>query len=267
MPDWMTHKLESTLLVKISLCWQSHGLSSSDFSMVFHGFSHVFFFDSMWKLVHNESWVPKNWCFQTVVLEKTLESPLDFEENKPVSPKGNQSWIFIRRTDAEAPILWSPDVKSWLIGKVLDVGKDWGPEEKGVTENEMVIWHHQLNGRVWLVAQSCPNLWTIAHQALLSTGFPRHEYWSGLPCCPPGDLPNPGIEPRSPELQVNPVLPNCSWVTRETSVDMHLSKFWEIVKDREAWHTAVPRVAKWETEPGDWPLPPYQRDCSTSVRH
>ena len=92
--------------------------------------------------------VQKNWCFGTVVLEKTLESPLDCREVKPVNPKGNQSRIFIGMTDAEAeiPILWSPDGKSQLIRKDPDAGKDWREEEKGMTEDEMVGWHHQLNG-------------------------------------------------------------------------------------------------------------------------
>ena len=113
---------------------QSYGLSSS----------HV----SMWELDYKKSWALKNWCFWTVVFEKTLESPLDSKKIQPVHPKGNQSWIFIGRTDAEAetPILWSPDVKNWLIGKDPDAGKDWRQEEKGLTEDEMVGWHHQLNG-------------------------------------------------------------------------------------------------------------------------
>ena len=95
-----------------------------------------------------ESWVLKNCCFWTVVLKKTLESPLDCKEIHPVHPKGNQSWIFIRRTDreAETPILWAPDAKIWLIGKDRDAGKDWGQEEKGTTEGEMVGWHHRLYG-------------------------------------------------------------------------------------------------------------------------
>ena len=95
-----------------------------------------------------EGWQPKNWCFRTVVLEKILESPLDCKEIKLVHPKGNQSWIFIERTDveAEAPILWPPDVKSQLIGNDLDAGKDRGQEEKGVTKDEIVGWHHRLNG-------------------------------------------------------------------------------------------------------------------------
>ena len=93
-----------------------------------------------------KSWVPKNWCFWTVVLEKTLESALDCKKIKLVNPKGNQLWIFIGRSDAEAPILWSPDVKSWLIWKDPDAGKDWGQEEKEAREDEMVGWHHRLNG-------------------------------------------------------------------------------------------------------------------------
>ena len=94
---------------------------------------------------HKEGRVLKNWCFWTVVLEKTLESPLDCKEIQPVHPKVNQSWLFIGRTDADAPILWPPDVKNWLTGKDPDAGKDWGQEEKGTTEDEMVGWHHQLD--------------------------------------------------------------------------------------------------------------------------
>ena len=100
----------------------------------------------MWELDHKEGWAPKNWCFWTVVSEKTLESPLDCKEIQPVHPKGNQSWIFTGRTDAEAPILWPPDVKNQLIRKDPDAGKDWRQEEKGTTEDEMVGWHHRLNG-------------------------------------------------------------------------------------------------------------------------
>ena len=97
---------------------------------------------------YKESWARKNWRFWTVVLEKTLESPLDCKEIQPVNPKGDQSWMFIGRTDAEADttILWSPDAKNWLIGKDPDAGKDWRHEEKGTTEDEMTGWHHQLNG-------------------------------------------------------------------------------------------------------------------------
>ena len=112
-------------------------------AMVFSS-SHVW----MWELDYKENWVPKNWCFWTVVLNKTLENPLDCkEEIKPVNPKGNQSWIFIGRTDAEAEtlILWPPDAKNWLIEKDPDSGKDWRQKEKGMTE-DMVGWHHQRNG-------------------------------------------------------------------------------------------------------------------------
>ena len=102
----------------------------------------------MWELDSKESWVLKNWWFWTVVLEKTFETPLDCKEIQPVHPEGNQFWSFIGRTDVEAetPILWPPDVKSWHIWKDSDTGKDGGQEEKGTTEDEMVEWHHQLNG-------------------------------------------------------------------------------------------------------------------------
>jgi len=111
-----------------------------------YGFSSIHVW--MWELDHKEGWVLKNWCFWTVVLEKTFESPLDCKEVKPINPKGNQSWIFIERTDAEAeaPILWLPDMKSQLTGKDPDAGKDWGQEEKRATEDKMIGWHHQLNG-------------------------------------------------------------------------------------------------------------------------
>ena len=111
-----------------------------------YGFSsgHVW----MWELHCEESWVLKNWCFWTVVLEKTLESPLDCKEVQPVHPKGDQSWVFIGRTNAKAetPIFCPPHVKSWLIGKGPNAGRDWGQEEKGTTEDEIVGWHHWLNG-------------------------------------------------------------------------------------------------------------------------
>ena len=110
-------------------------------------FWHFLSKEQLWEPDGKESIVLKNWCFQTVLLEKTLESSLD-SKIKPVNPKGNQPWIFIGRTDAEAEalILWPPDAKSWLIGKDPDAGKDWGYKEKGTTEDEMVGWHHWLNG-------------------------------------------------------------------------------------------------------------------------
>ena len=101
----------------------------------------------MWELDNKESWMLNNWCFWTMVLEKTLESPFNFKEIQPVYPKGNQHWTFIGRTDAEAetPTLWAPDVKKWLTGKDPDAGKDWRREEKGTAEDEMVRWHHWLD--------------------------------------------------------------------------------------------------------------------------
>ena len=126
---------------------QRHYFADKVLSSQNYGFSssHV----RMWELDCKESSVLKNWCFETVVLEKTLESPLDCKEIQPVHPKGNQSWIFIGRTDAEAetPILWWPDAKKWFIRKEPDSGEHWRQEEKGTTtEDEMVGWHHRLNG-------------------------------------------------------------------------------------------------------------------------
>ena len=133
-------------------CWtrqpikkQRYYLANKDLSSQSYGLSsgHVW----MWELDYKESWALNRWCFWTLVLRKTLESPLDCKI-KPIHPKGNQSWMFIGRTDAEAetPILWSPGAKNWLIGKDLDAGKDWRQEEKGMTEDEMVGWHHWLDG-------------------------------------------------------------------------------------------------------------------------
>ena len=128
----------------------------------------------MLELDHKENWALKNWCFWTVVLEKTLESPLDCKGIQPVHPKGNQSWIFIRRADAEAEalILWPPDAKSWLSGKDPDAGKDWRQEEKGTTEDEKVGWHHRLNGR-WVGASSGSWWWTRRPGVLQSMGLQR----------------------------------------------------------------------------------------------
>ena len=132
---------------------QRHYFANKGLSSQGYGFSsgHVW----MWELGYKESWALKNWCFLTVVLEKTLENPFDWKEIKPVKPKGNQYWLFIGRADAEAetPILWPPDAKSWLIGKDSDAGRDWGQEEKGTTEDEMAGWHHGLDG--------CDSEWTL----------------------------------------------------------------------------------------------------------
>ena len=159
---------------------QRHYFANKGLSSQSYGFSsgHVW----MWELDHNEGWAPKNWCFWTVVLEKTLESPLDSKGINPVNPKGNHSWIFIGKTDAkaEAPNLCQPDGKNWLIGKDPDAGKDWGQEEKGTTEDEMVGWHPWLHGHefeqglgvgvgqgklgmlqsMWLQSWTCLSNWT-----------------------------------------------------------------------------------------------------------
>ena len=139
------------------LCWilsiakpvfqkQRHYFANKGPSSQGDGFSssHVW----LWELDGEESWAP-NWCFWTAVLEKTLESPLDCKKIQPVHLKGDQSWVFIGRTDveAEAPVLWPPHAKSWLIGKDSDAGRDWGQEEKGMTEDEMAGWHHWFDGR------------------------------------------------------------------------------------------------------------------------
>ena len=125
---------------------QRHYFANKGPSSQSYGFSSSYV--QIWELDHKESWVLKNWCFWTVVLEKTLESPLDCKEIQPVHPKGDQSWVFTGRTDGEAetPTLWPPDEMSWLTGKDRDAGKDWGQDEKGMTEDEMVGWHYWLDG-------------------------------------------------------------------------------------------------------------------------
>ena len=137
-PDSILKSRDITLPTKVRLVkamvFQGYGFSSG----------HVW----MWELNYKESWTQKNWCFWTVVLEKTLVSPLDCKEIQPVHPKGDQSWVFIGRTDVEAetPVFAPTDAKSWLTWKDSDAGKDWGQEEKGTTEDEMAGWHHRLNG-------------------------------------------------------------------------------------------------------------------------
>ena len=166
---------------------QRHHLANKDPSSQSYGFSssHVW----MWELHYKESWVLKNWCFWTVVLEKTLESPLDCKEIQPVHPKGNQFWIFIGKTDAEAetPICWPPDAKNWLIWKEeltcweeLDAGKDWRQEEKGAIEDEMVGWHHHQWTWVW--ASSGSWWWTGRPGVLQSIELQRfgHDWVTEL---------------------------------------------------------------------------------------
>ena len=137
----------------------------------------------MWELDCEESWIPKNWCFWTVVLGKTLESCLECKEIQLVHPKGDQSWVFIGRTNAETetPILWSPHAKSWLTGKDPDAGRDWGQEEKGTTEDEMAGWHHLLDGR-WVWVNSGSWWWTGRPGVLQFMGLQRlgHDWATEL---------------------------------------------------------------------------------------
>ena len=154
-PTQIVYSKAETLLCNKGPSSQGYGFSSG----------HVW----MWELDCEESWALKNWCFWTVVLEKTLESPLDCKEIQLVHPKGDQPWVFFGRTDAKAetPVLWPPDAKSWLIGKDSDAWRDWGQEEKGTTEDEMAGWHHWLDGREseWTPGdgdgQACCNSWGL----------------------------------------------------------------------------------------------------------
>ena len=165
---------------------QRHYLANKGPSSPGYGFpsSHVW----MWELDYKQSWVPKNWYFWTVVLEKTLESPLDCKGIQPVNSKGNQFWIFTGRTDAEAetPMLWPPDMKNWLTGKDPDAGKDWRQEEKGTTEDEMAGWHYWLNTMClslsWVWASSGSWWWTGRPVVLQSMGSPRvgHDWATEL---------------------------------------------------------------------------------------
>ena len=186
----------------------------------------------MWELDYKQSWVPKNWSFWTVVLEKTLESPLDSKKIQSVNPKGNQTWIFIGRTDAkaEAPILWPADAKNWLIWKDPDAGKDWRWEEKGTTEDKTVGWHHRLSGHEFEQAPgvgdrqrslACCSLW--GHKELDMT---EQLNWTVLALC---------NSPHSVEcvsLWINPLLTYhfvSYWilsVMRHQEPELHYCGFW-----------------------------------------
>ena len=160
--DDCSHEIKRCLLLgRKVMTKQRHYFANKGLSSQGYGFSsgHVW----MWELDYKESWVQKNWWLWTVVLEKTLESPLDWKEIKPVHPKGNQSWMFTGRTDVEAetPILWLPDAKNWLIGKDPDAGKYWR-QEKGMTEDEMVGWHHRPNGHEFESTPAVGDGWGLA---------------------------------------------------------------------------------------------------------
>ena len=221
----------------------------------------------MWELDYKESWAPKNWCFWTVVLEKTLESPLDCKEIKPVHPKEDQSWIVTGRTDAEAPILWPPDVKNWLIWKDPDAGKDWRQEEKWTTEDEIVGWHHLHDGHEFEQALGvgdgqgglvCCNSWghkesdtteqltTNTHAWYIKGQYFGHLMWR--------------VNSLEKTLMLGKIegrrrsgWQRTRWLDGiSDSVGMSLSKLWKIVKDREAWHATVHGVTKSLTWLSNW---------------
>ena len=168
-----SHSVISNSFADKSLSSQSYGFSSS----------HVW----MWDLDYKESWAQKNWCFWTVVLEKTLESPLDSKEILPLNRKGNQSWLFIGRTDAEAeaPILWPPDAENWLFGKDPDAEKDWRQKKKGKTEDEMVGWLHRLDGHKFEQAPGVGDRQGSLGYCMQSTGLQRvgHDWVTELNWC------------------------------------------------------------------------------------
>ena len=168
---------------------QRHYFTNKGPSSQGYGFSngHVW----MWQLDYKESWVQKNWCFWTVVLEKTLESPLDCKEIQPVHPKGNQSWMFIGRTDAEVetPILWPPDAKSCLIGKDPDAGKDWRQEDKVMTEDKKVGWHHQLDGHEFEQASELVRDREACHAAVIRSQRVRCDWGIELNSIKPSQNP------------------------------------------------------------------------------
>ena len=215
--------------------------------------SHVW----MWGLDYRESWAPKNWCFWTVVLEKTLESLLDCKEIQPVHPEGNQCWIFFEKTDVEVKmlILWPPYVKNWLIWKDPDAGEDWGQEEKGTTEDEMVGWHYQLSG----------------HEFELTLGVGDRQ--GGLACFSPWGCKELDMTEwlnwtelmgTADSLEKSLMLGKIEgrrrrrhqrmrWLDGITNaMHMNLGGLRQMVRDRDTWCTAVCVVAKCWTGLGNW---------------
>ena len=190
----------------------------------------------MWELDYKESWVPKNWCFCTVVLEETIESPLDCEKIQQVHPKGNQAWIFIGRTDAEAEtaILWPPDAKIWLIGKDPFGGKDWRWEENGMTEDGWDGWMASPTQWTWVWVNSGSWGWTGWPGMLQSMGSQRvgHDWVTEL-----NWLSN----------FVNGNMANCKRISQ-----FSLPRFVHLVMGSEAWHAAVHGVSKSQTWLSDW---------------
>ena len=207
----------------------------------------------MWELDHKKSWELKDWCFETVVSEKTLESPLDCKEIKPIHPKGNQSWIVIGGTDTEAevPIIWPPDAKNWLIWKDPDAGKDWRQEEKWTTEDEMVVWHHRLDGHEF------------------EQGLGVGDGQGSLACCSLWGRKESDMTERLKWTELMQIVDSSEksliWVKIEgkrrrghhrmrwldgitDAMDLNLGQLQETVRDREAWGVAVKGIAKSRTQ-------------------